>query len=596
MGSQKRRAQLSDALNEIDMRIHSTLGADEIMQAALDSFVEVLGADAGDIKLRDGDTWVVRFERGFGAAVVGERLTPHEAPVATMVAQTGEPVAIQDYLTESRAEYVGFPRAHGLRATLAMPLVIRDEVAGCLFAWMKTEPRTFSPSEVDFARRMAASVALALENARLLNAEQSARQRAEDAERLLKIELERTQVLLKASDQLASTIELDELLERLAKIVLEATGISRVFVNLIDMESRTLTPGFATGGLAAPRGETIPFEALSETARGAIAGARTALLDYDRPQLPEQDRRIAVSNGARLVLFVPLVHLGEVIGHISIDEPNERYDFVERQIRVVEAIAAQAAVAVSNAQLFAREHRIAETLQQAILSPPEPVDGVEIACLYQPASTVAAVGGDFYDVLDLGDGMVALLIGDVSGKGLEAARLTSLVRDGARAYLQETADAGEVISRLNALVHRFTPVDKFTTAFLGILDRHSGTLQYSGGGQPCPVIMGARSTRMLETAPGLLGAFSDAPFAVHTTTLYPDETLVLVTDGITETRRDESLLGETGLVEMLDSFRGVSVGELPGALLRAIAERSSGQLHDDVAIMCVKLDGGSDAQ
>ena len=94
------------------------------------------------------------------------------------------------------------------------------------------EPRVFSPGELDFARRMAASLALALENSRLYEAEQTARKRAEDAEHRLAQELERTRILLKASDDLSSGIEPNELLERLARNVLTATGIERVFINL----------------------------------------------------------------------------------------------------------------------------------------------------------------------------------------------------------------------------------------------------------------------------------------------------------------------------------------------------------------------------
>lgn len=588
MGGQKRRAQLSEALNDIDMRIHSNLGSHEIMQAALDGFVDALAADAGDIKLHDEAGWVVSFEHGFGPEAVGQRLSADEAPVAARVAELREPVAIHDYRAEPAVPFVGFPVRYGLRSVLAMPLIIRDEVAGCLFAWMRDVPRTFSPTEIDFAMRMAASVALALENARLLESEQLARQRAEQAERLLGEELERTTVLLKASDELTSTTDLDELLERLARVVLEATGITRAFINLVDTEARTLTPKVATGGLSAPHGETIPLDRLSETSKDAFARGETAFLDYEVPCLPEGDRRIAESNGARLVLFIPLIHQGRLIGHISLDQPNERYDFTPEQVRVVESIAAQASVAVNNAQLFAREHRIAEVLQQAILASPEPVDGLEVACLYQPASTVSAVGGDYYDVLDLGSGQVALLIGDVSGKGIEAARLTALIRDGVRAYLQEETDPVRVVSKLSALVHRFTPADKFTTAFLGILDRERGTLEYSGGGQPCPVVVGTDGTRMLETAPGLLGAFADASFGSYSATLALDDVLVLVTDGVTEARLGADLLGEVGLAEILDCLRGTPVADLPQALLASVLERSGGQLRDDVAILCVR--------
>lgn len=585
--SRRHRAQLSEALGDIDMRIHSLLGPDEIMQSALDAFVEVLEADAGDIKTVDGDEWIVQFECGLGPEAVGLRLTETTAPVASRVAAARQAIAVPDLL-EFPDDYTGFPKQFGLRSVLAMPLVIRGEVIGCLFAWMKGTPRVFTKHEVAFAGRMAASVALALENARLFESVQEARRRAEAAEEQARKELARTTVLLHASDQLTSTTDVDELLQRLAAVVIEATGITRGFVNLIDADAEVLIPKVATAGLAAPVGRRIPFDELSETSRKAIASRRTSLLDYELPDLPEADKRIAEANGARLVLFVPLLFQDQVIGHITLDEPNARYDFTTAQIRIVESIAAQAAIAIRNAQAYEREHRIAQTLQEAILSPPDEVSALEIACLYQPASAAAAVGGDFYDVLNLGDDHAALLIGDVSGKGIQAAKMTALIRDGIRAYLQEYSDPATIIAKVNALAYRFMPTEKFATAFLGILDCSTGSLLYSGAGHPSPVVLGESGTRRLKATPGMLGAFKESTFELHSTALEPAEMLVLVTDGVTEARCDHTFLGDAGLEAILGRLRDTSVADMPHALLNEVLDFSGGRLSDDVVILCVQ--------
>ncbi|MDZ4179174.1 MAG: SpoIIE family protein phosphatase [Coriobacteriia bacterium] len=586
MGSLSERTHLSTALNDIDIKIHSKLSFDEIIQAALDGFVEALGADAGDVKQCTGDEWIVRYVRGFGPGTVGTRLAKADAPVAERVASTGGPVTIADYLAESEDFYVGFPRTHTLRATLAVPLIIRDQVEGCLFAWMRT-PRQFTPAEVDFARRMAASLALALENARLFDAEHRAVRRAKRAERRLQQQLQRTQALLAASDALTSTTDQDELLERLAAVILEATGISRVFINLIDAEMQMLTPKIASGGLVRPAGDVIPFARLSGTARRAIKGRTTTLLDYELPSASKTDRAIAKANQARLVLFTPLMRQDRIIGHISLDEPGKRHNFSSEQIRIVETIAAQAAIAIENAQLFEREHRIAEMLQQAILTKPEPIEGLQLASLYQPASAAAAVGGDFYDVLDLGEDRVALLIGDVSGKGVEAARRTSFLRDGTRAYLLESDDPARVLERLNGFAYRFMPPEKFATVFLGILDRSTGVLRYAGAGHPPPVVVGSGPPVLLEQTPGLLGAFDTARFATLEVTIEIGDVLVLVTDGVTEARNASEMLGEEGVLALLDSLRTTPVHRLPGTLLDAVKHFSGGRLHDDVVIVCV---------
>jgi serine phosphatase RsbU (regulator of sigma subunit) len=581
------RTRLSRALNDLDRRIHSRRSSDEVLQTTLDAFVETLGADAGDIKLIDGDDWVVRYVCGFGPDVVGLRLTKANAPVAARVAAEREPVTIADYLAEPESFYVGFPRIHALRATLAMPLFVGDEVVGCLFAWMREAPRTFTDAEVDFARRVAASAALALENARLFEAERAARSRAETAEAGLARELETTQILLRASEELTSAPDVDELLERLASIVLDATGMTRVFINLIDMKERVLTPKIPRGALKAPMGERIPLDRLSQSARDAIAGKVPVVLDYERPGVPEADRAIAEANNARVVLFVPLVHLDEVIGHISLDEPGTRHEFTDEQMRVVGSIAAHASVALEHARLYERGRRIAETLQHAMLAPLESTPELEFAWWYEPASAGANVGGDFYDLFEIGDGRVALVIGDVAGKGLAAAQLTMLVRDGIRSYLLEDAEPARVLARVNALAYRFTAPEVFATAFVGILDVASGQLSYGDAGHPPPVVMDGDAVRELDISAGLLGAFEAIDACTLETTLPVGGTLCLFTDGATDARRGTATFGCEGVLEALGRLRDTPVARLPHALLAEIVAWSDARLADDIAIVCV---------
>lgn len=350
MTSLAERTRLSRALNELDMRIHSKLSFDEVMQSTLEGFIATLRAEAGDIKLFDGERWSVSYVVGFAPEVVGQELRIPEAPVAAKAATLAEPVTIEDYLAEPPSFYVGFPATHHLRACLAVPLIIGQQVTGCLFAWMRSGPRAFTEAEVDFGRRVATSVALAIENTRLFAAEQEARKRAEAAEQNLARELALTRVLLRASDELLSAADPDELLRCLANVVLDATGLTRVFINLVDLRERVLIPKVATGGLVAPTGERIPFERLSETARRAIVAGKPTVLDYECPDTPQADRAIARANNARVVLFVPLVHRGVVIGHISIDEPGERYEFSDEQIQIVGSIAAEAAIALRSTQ------------------------------------------------------------------------------------------------------------------------------------------------------------------------------------------------------------------------------------------------------
>jgi len=251
--------------------------------------------------------------------------------------------------------------------------------------------------------------------------------------------------------------------------------------------------------------------------------------------------------------------------------------------------SAQEALRVSQ-NLYEREHRIADTLQQAILEPFEPSPGVRAAVLYRPASSSANVGGDFYDLFQLDDRHVATVVGDVSGKGLEAARLTSLLRDGIRAYALEAADPRSLLERVNRLIHRHSPSDMFATVFYGVLDTRSGLLDYCCAGHPAPAVVTSEGAWMLAGGGGtIIGAFPDATFDARSVTLTADQVLVLYTDGIIEARADGELFGEERLVAALDELRRTSLDRLPDRLVETTLRYTGGTLSDDTVVMTVSL-------
>ena len=159
------RADLGDALNAINAVVHSTSHFDDIMERALEQGVAALQADAGTITLVEADSWVVAHQRGLSAADVGLRLGAEQVPVASRVRESAQPFTVADLAADPDLN-VGVPRERALRAALAVPLIVREEVMGSLAFWGRS-PREFSETEVDFARQLGATIALAVDNARL---------------------------------------------------------------------------------------------------------------------------------------------------------------------------------------------------------------------------------------------------------------------------------------------------------------------------------------------------------------------------------------------------------------------------------------------
>ncbi|MBI5231666.1 MAG: SpoIIE family protein phosphatase [Coriobacteriales bacterium] len=297
---------------------------------------------------------------------------------------------------------------------------------------------------------------------------------------------------------------------------------------------------------------------------------------------------VIASYGVKSLLSVPLIAGGEVFGTAVYSHVGEARRFTAGQLEFATKLMNVATVSVESARTYQREHRIAEALQEAILAPPSPIVGIEMGYVYQAASSVASIGGDFYDVFTVDDEHVAVLIGDVSGKGLRAARLTTLLRDGAKAYMLERRDTGKAMSLLNMLVYASTSVDSFATVFVGTVSMSEPKLEFCGAGHPAAMMLRSDRLDLLSPSSPILGAFDEAAFACAETGFGVGDVLILYTDGVPEARNAAGeFFGETRMVEAAARLRGTPAADLPQRLMDAVLEFSGGRLRDDTIILCV---------
>ncbi|HLL46070.1 MAG TPA: SpoIIE family protein phosphatase [Longimicrobiaceae bacterium] len=244
---------------------------------------------------------------------------------------------------------------------------------------------------------------------------------------------------------------------------------------------------------------------------------------------------------------------------------------------------------------YEREHRIAETLQTALLTdvPEEGFPGLAVAALYEAAWSEANVGGDFFDAFALSGGQVALVVGDVVGKGLAAARHIMETKFALRALLMEQAgDPGECLTRLNALVyasHR-GDVSSLIALSLVVVEPQSGEVRCASAGAEHPLLVHEDGrVRPLAEGDFALGISPDTRYASRTDRPSRDETLLMLTDGITESRQGTAFLDTDGAVRLLASVSpNAPVRAAAKAVLEGAKAFSGGTLRDDACVLVAR--------
>jgi PAS domain S-box-containing protein len=296
------------------------------------------------------------------------------------------------------------------------------------------------------------------------------------------------------------------------------------------------------------------------------------------------------SVGMRAALIVPMRVHERTIGALTMVSADSGRSFDQSDLELAEQIAERAALAVENARLYSERSEVARTLQRSLLPEALPdIPGWEVAALYRPAGRAHEVGGDFYDLWET-HGEWLVMIGDVTGKGAAAAAVTSLVRHAAWMAADFDSRPAQVLTRVDAALQRRPELSVCTALCLRIAaDR--GTI--AAGGHPLPLLLSEDGVREIGEPGTLLGAFagvarSEAPFRMS-----PGETLVMVTDGVTDTvGAHGERFGIGRLCDVLAQVRTLSPNAIRQHVQAALEDFQVGPQADDTAIMAMRFTGG----
>jgi PAS domain S-box-containing protein len=296
--------------------------------------------------------------------------------------------------------------------------------------------------------------------------------------------------------------------------------------------------------------------------------------------------------GLTSTMIVPLRARGRILGGMLLGAAESGRRFTASDLALAEELGVRCALALDNARLYQERSETARTLQSSLLPPGLPsIPGIELAARYRAAGEGNEVGGDFYDVFAWDDAW-AVVIGDVCGKGPDAAAITALARYTLRAVALHEHAPSAGLRTLNDAMLRQLSGDQFCTVALGRvapLDGGRFAIELSLGGHPPPLVLRASGRVEALTHQGtLLGVVDEPRLDDRRYVLEPGDTLLLYTDGVTEARVRSWELGEEGLASLLKGCAGQAAAEIVETIERAVVGVQAGEPRDDIALLALR--------
>jgi serine phosphatase RsbU (regulator of sigma subunit) len=503
----------------------------------------------------------------------------------------------QDRLAEfARDEtHLEMMRELGFGSGMTLPLLVDGRVIGVL-SLVNAPGRLVDDEDVALGTELSRRAAGAIERSRLFDAERHTRQQAERAvDRLARLQALANALALAVSPEQVAEVVLTEAIPELG------AGLRAMW--LLDDDEvtlRLLRQHSLEGGLA-DQYQTMTVDADLPVPEAVRTHQLVEIASHD-----ERDARYPLLRGRpaenQAWAAIPLVAEGRPLGAIVLGY-SEAHVFTDNERRFFAAVGDQCAQAIRRCQLFVAERqarerleRVADTLRRGLMPPALPaVPGIELAACYRPAGDDIELGGDFYDVFATPDAKWAFIVGDVCGRGADAAAITALVRHTVRAEARHVSGPAEVVQAVNDAMQETADTERFCTAVYGELavTGAGADITIISAGHPEPRVLRADGTLdLVPTTAGVLGVFAMTDVQPERVHLDPGDALVMFTDGVLEARSpgdDRGFFEDEGRFEQaLTAGTGTDAATIAKLLEVAVVNHAGGRVMDDIAILVIR--------
>ncbi|HEU5215385.1 MAG TPA: SpoIIE family protein phosphatase [Gaiellaceae bacterium] len=583
------------ALLEVIAQATAELSVSHTLETAVQRVGELLGVDRVAVYLRGAVEGELEEATSRGLAGPHARVADRLLDVALGPARQGTVLEVADVAHDPRlGAAAATARETGIGSALAVPLVARGEVVGLLAAYPAGRPAA-GQHETALLAALAGQLAVAVQNAQLheqatrLGEEREAALAAERAAR------RRLGALYEVSSSFAQSLSLEETLAALARTVVEVLDIDAAVVRIPDERREQLVP----------RAVHVRDAQFAEAAR-AILSHPVPFGQRDVQCLFRDRRGFRLRSGRKrsdqyLPALTPFLEKGwtgavvpvalptEVVASLGVYSFRPGNPLSDETVEAATALATQAALAIDNARLYQQQKQFADTMQRSLLPRSRPeIPGLELGEVYEPSARVE-VGGDVYDFLALEDGRLAVVLGDVTGHGVDATADMAMAKFVFRSLAREHTEPADFLASANDVICSEIGAGKFISMSYVVVDGATGIVAGASAGHPAPRIVGPDGTTSLLEAHGLvLGIDPGQEYAESHAELPPGAALVLYTDGVVEARRDGELYGDDRLDALLAERHDLPARALAVAVAEDAREFAGGDLSDDLAVVVIR--------
>jgi sigma-B regulation protein RsbU (phosphoserine phosphatase) len=560
------------ALNHIISQISQTLNLKQILKGALKGVMEITDADVGWVYSVDYEKKELSLATYMGdmdeSASKRKVIPMNECDIYEEITRTGEVITgkVSPFLAKALKESSFYA---------CIPLRSRNRTLGIITIGGKTGKKLPS-REIGLLALIGDQIGIAMENALLY--------------RDIGNRVKEISTLYEVTKTITSTIDLVEVLRAISQRICEAMELSRSMVFSYERESEDVV-GMVGHGIEDKDVQQIRKNIFEMPIIEKAIHMQKPIVSTNVKKEKAVSSDFIEKFNIKSLLCIPLISKEETIGFILADNKDNVIELSLGELKLASAIGSQAAIAVQNARTFKQQVQISQVLQKSLL--PREIPSIlhtDIGVYYQSATIEAEVGGDFYDFIPLDEERTGIVIGDICGKGIEAASQTAMAKYILREHAIQKKSPARVLFELNNTVKKQTRPDIFITIFYGIYDSKSGLLTYANAGHPPFVHFNSKedSASLIEGSNVVVGVFNNVKYDDRKIKIGNNDVLCFYTDGLTEARADGVFFGEKRLLKIVQQHGDMPAQAMAEEIASHCLEFSSGKLSDDIAIVILK--------